>query len=83
MATRTGDEFERNMNELIAIQNKANTEARKKVVAANGSCLTCKHTKVALGMRLICKAKDKLVSQYNYCERYISVNEIKKSGESE
>lgn len=81
MATRTGDEFERNMNELIAIQNKVNTDKRKKVVAANGSCLTCKYTKAQAGIFIICSIKNKKVRHYNYCEKWVSETETKKDEE--
>lgn len=52
---------------------------RAEVIASGGSCLTCKHTKIAYGKKLNCKLKDKLVSQYNYCEKYI---QIESKGES-
>jgi len=52
------------------IRNKAK---RVEVIAAGGNCLTCKHTKITLGKRLQCKLKDKLVTQYNYCEKYIAL----------
>ena len=54
-------------------ETRLKAEQRKQVIAANGSCLTCKHTKVAFGKKLNCKLKDKLVSQYNYCEKYIQI----------
>ena len=38
--------------------------------AAGLSCLSCPHTKKAYGGKLLCKLKDKLVSQYNICEMY-------------
>jgi uncharacterized protein YdaU (DUF1376 family) len=53
-------------------ETKANAEKRKAVVVANGSCLTCTHTKSQCGIFLICSLKSKKVREYNYCEHYTS-----------
>jgi hypothetical protein len=53
---------------------------RKQVQAAGGNCLLCKHTKLAIGKRLVCRLKDKLVTQYNYCDKFI---EIKPKGDND
>jgi len=53
---------------------KANAATRKQVIASGGNCLLCKHTRIAVGKRLVCKLKDKLVTQYNYCEKFAEVN---------
>lgn len=70
-------------NELRREEQKLKAEKRKLVVLSGGNCLTCKFTKVALGKRLLCKAKqNKLVTQYNYCEKYQSLIPSVKSPES-
>lgn len=48
-------------------ENKTKRDADAKLCA---SCLTCTHTKVALGKKLHCLQRDKLVNQYNYCESW-------------
>lgn len=48
-------------------ENKIKRDADFKLCA---SCLTCTHTKVAPGKKLVCKVRDKLVNQYNYCESW-------------
>lgn len=48
---------------------------RKEVIAQGGSCLTCKHTKTASGYMLRCELKDKRVSQYSYCDKWIAGEE--------
>lgn len=45
-------------------------EDRKKVIANNGCCLTCKSITVARGVFLYCSLKNKNVRQYNYCEKW-------------
>ena len=62
-----------------ALAQEALEVARKKrklIVAEAGSCnncLCCKHTQTACGIKLFCKLKDKLVTQYNYCEKCLSL----------
>ena len=58
------------LNDLRRDERKIQSAQRKAVVLAGGNCLMCKHTKMALGKRLLCRIKDKLVSQYNYCEKF-------------
>ena len=57
-------------NDLKREENKVTAAKRKAISASGGNCLMCKHTKLAVGKRLICKLKDKLVTQYNYCEHF-------------
>ncbi len=59
---------EREHTQLIAAAK------RKEVQAAGGNCLLCKHTRLAVGKRLICKLKDKLVTQFNYCDKFIELS---------
>ena len=49
---------------------KENKIKRDADFALNASCLTCTHTKTALGKKLHCFQRDKLVNQYNYCESW-------------
>ena len=72
--------YEINMRPIREIETRANAIRRKQVAAANGNCLLCKHTKVAVGKRLICRLKDKLVTQYNYCEKFV---ETKPEGDND
>ena len=51
-------------------KNKENRDKRLKDMLLSASCLTCTYTKVALGKKLVCKVRDKLVNQYNYCESW-------------
>ena len=46
------------------------TEARIEVLKQNGSCLTCKETKKVRGWQLVCSLKNKVVKDYNYCEKW-------------
>jgi hypothetical protein len=65
---------EREQTQLIAAAK------RKEVQAAGGNCLLCKHTRLAVGKRLVCKLKDKLVTQFNYCDKFI---EMKPEGDND
>ena len=71
------EERERSMRQSETALAK---QKRDQVIASGGSCLTCKHTKMAYGKKLQCKLKDKLVNQYNYCDKYIVIPT--QSGES-
>lgn len=73
---------ERAERELRNMQTKQDAQKRAEVIAAGGSCLTCKHTKIAFGKKLNCLKKDKLVSQYNYCPSWITKYPAETSGES-
>jgi len=55
-------EIDRLQKQEDTIRNK---QKRVEIVAAGGNCLTCKNTKIALGKRLHCRLKNKLVTQYN------------------
>lgn len=46
---------------------KSQREKELHIKASGESCLTCKHTKKSLGIKLLCTQKDKLVTQHNFC----------------
>lgn len=55
------------------------SEKMHKLQAANASCLTCNHTKTALGARLVCNHKGgKLVSSYNLCTSWHAIKITRK-----
>lgn len=70
------------LNDLRRDERKIQSNQRKSVVLAGGNCLMCKHTKVAVGKKLVCKLKDKLVTQYNYCEHFIELK-VKSEGNND
>lgn len=65
-------EFENIVHAIMSDETSRQSEARKQVVANNGSCLTCKHTKSQAGIFLICSLKNKKVREYNYCDKWKS-----------
>lgn len=65
-------EFELIVHKIMNTETARQSEARKEVVAKNGSCLTCKYTKTQSGIFLICSLKDKKVRTYNYCDKWKS-----------
>lgn len=67
-------EFDTLLNKIRNTEREFKKEKREEAISQGASCLTCKFTKIAFGKKLNCTMKDKLVSQYNYCEKW----EIKK-----
>lgn len=57
---------------------RESTAARLQEIRETGnSCLTCSQTKKAFGTKLLCKRKDKLVNQYNYCDHHATATVTK------
>lgn len=74
-------EFEQSISDIRETEKDYRAALRKEVIAAGGSCLSCKYTKTAVGVRLKCELKTKYVSQYSYCE-FWKTEEKKAEGET-
>lgn len=65
-------EFENIVHAIMSDETDRQAKARKQVISANGSCLTCKYTKSQAGVFLICSLKNKKVREYTYCDKWKS-----------
>lgn len=61
-------EFEAAISHIRAVEKDHKKLMRLAVQSEGGSCLTCKHTKTAVGSMLKCNLKAKYVNQHSYCE---------------
>lgn len=62
------------ISDLHNLERAKESEQMRALQSAGHSCLTCDNTRVALGNRLLCRAKgNKLVQHYNLCPNHVEI----------